>query len=292
MNGHDELIELLGVYALDAVSPDERRAIEAHLEICPACRAEVAEHIEVAAGLSALSVAPPPADLFERIRRSLDDGSTTTDLQPGPTPPLRMLTTPEPVEQGPDVAAPSVPSDDASPTAVDVALPASLDDRRARSGRLARRPASTRVGALLAVAAVIVAMLGIGLVQVVRHNQQLDQQLAQPAIELAADRARIDPASRQLPLKAADGTVGAVAVITPTGDGYLIPQQLEALPADRTYQLWEIGSAGPVSIGVLGNEPAVTGFHVQGPVGTVAITKEASGGVPAPTGTPVLATTA
>src|SRR5690606_35755181 len=48
----DEFTELLGAYALDAVEPDEREAVERHLADCPRCRSEVAEHREVAAYLA------------------------------------------------------------------------------------------------------------------------------------------------------------------------------------------------------------------------------------------------
>ncbi len=301
MNGHDELIELLGVYALDAVSPDERRAIEAHLEVCASCRAEVADHLEVAAGLSALSIASPPDDLFARILRGLDDTTDAATPTPGPVPRLHMLTAADPAV-GASVPVPPAGTDATAATATTATAataataadasppPASIDvARQARADR--GRGGTMKVGAIIAAAAVVIAVLGLGLIQVTRHSRELDQQLAQPGIELAADQARADPASRQLPLKAADGTTGAVAVITPTGSGYLIPEQLDPLPADRTYQLWVIGDAGPISLGVLGNEPGVTGFHVQGPVGTVAITTEANGGAPAPTGSPLLATT-
>jgi len=46
---HDEIRELLGVYALDALDPEERDQVESHLIVCPSCRDEVAEHQEVVA---------------------------------------------------------------------------------------------------------------------------------------------------------------------------------------------------------------------------------------------------
>ena len=48
---HDEAAELLGAYALDAVEVAERDAIEHHLNECPRCRAEVADHRTVASFL-------------------------------------------------------------------------------------------------------------------------------------------------------------------------------------------------------------------------------------------------
>jgi anti-sigma factor RsiW len=84
--GHHELEELLGAYALDAVDADERALIELHLQSCPRCRAEVAEHREVAAFL-AQSGAPAPDGLWDRIAAALEE----------PPPQLRLsLMTPAP----------------------------------------------------------------------------------------------------------------------------------------------------------------------------------------------------
>ena len=68
---HDETMELLGAYALDAVDPDEAAAIEDHLRDCPRCRAEVAEHRETAAFL-AHAGADAPDGLWTRIADSID----------------------------------------------------------------------------------------------------------------------------------------------------------------------------------------------------------------------------
>ncbi|MER3453386.1 MAG: anti-sigma factor, partial [Acidimicrobiia bacterium] len=60
---HREIDELLGAYALDAVEPDERAAVEAHLRTCSRCWAEVADHREVAAYL-AHSGGPAPEGVW------------------------------------------------------------------------------------------------------------------------------------------------------------------------------------------------------------------------------------
>lgn len=69
---HDELSELVAVYALDAVEPDEARLVEEHLTACPRCRAELAEHREVTA-LLAHTGAPAPDGVWDRIAGSLDE---------------------------------------------------------------------------------------------------------------------------------------------------------------------------------------------------------------------------
>ena len=77
---HEELQDLLGAYALDAVDPDEVVELERHLLECARCRAEVEEHREVA-GLLAHSGTDAPDGLWERIAGSLD-------AEP---PPMRVL---------------------------------------------------------------------------------------------------------------------------------------------------------------------------------------------------------
>jgi anti-sigma factor RsiW len=67
---HDELRELLGAYALDAVDEHEVIEIREHLAGCPACAAEVDEHHEITAML-ANSGGDAPAHLWERISAQL-----------------------------------------------------------------------------------------------------------------------------------------------------------------------------------------------------------------------------
>ena len=71
-----DLDELLGAYALDAVSDEERRAVENYLMVNPKARAEVEEHREVATML-AWSGADAPDGLWERIAGSLDEAPPT-----------------------------------------------------------------------------------------------------------------------------------------------------------------------------------------------------------------------
>jgi hypothetical protein len=78
---HDEVQELLGVYALDAVEPDEVTAIELHLLECARCRAEVAEHRETAAMLAHAGADAPPA-LWDRIAGSIEPPATVVTLPP------------------------------------------------------------------------------------------------------------------------------------------------------------------------------------------------------------------
>jgi hypothetical protein len=79
MPSHEEIAELLGAYALDAVDADEVTAVEDHLATCPRCRDEVARHREVAASL-AFAGADAPEGVWERIVGELDKGPSAPDL--------------------------------------------------------------------------------------------------------------------------------------------------------------------------------------------------------------------
>jgi len=76
---HARISDLLGVYALDAVSPDEAALIEGHLRDCPRCRAEVDGHRETAAMLAATGTAAP-AELWGRISAALEDQPPRLDI--------------------------------------------------------------------------------------------------------------------------------------------------------------------------------------------------------------------
>ena len=81
---HDEIQDLLGAYALDAVDADERALLDEHVADCARCRAEVAEHREVATLLAHTGGDAPDA-LWQRIAGSLDD--SPPDLRLAPVPP-------------------------------------------------------------------------------------------------------------------------------------------------------------------------------------------------------------
>lgn len=78
---HDEIADLLGVYALDAVDADERTIVERHLVDCARCRAEVQDHRETAA-LLAHSGGDAPEGLWQRIADSLEEPPPSLRLAP------------------------------------------------------------------------------------------------------------------------------------------------------------------------------------------------------------------
>ena len=76
---HDDIQELLGAFALDAVDDDERELIEAHLTDCPRCRAEVEGFRETAA-LLAHRGERAPEGVWDRIAQALDEAPPAFDL--------------------------------------------------------------------------------------------------------------------------------------------------------------------------------------------------------------------
>ena len=76
---HEEIQDLLGAYALDAVEPDEALAIEDHLRECPRCRAEVADFRETAALLAYGGQEAPPG-VWERIQAALEEAPPRMEL--------------------------------------------------------------------------------------------------------------------------------------------------------------------------------------------------------------------
>lgn len=237
---HDEIQELLGAYALDAVDADEAVEVTAHLPTCARCRAEVEEHREVA-GLLAHTGTDAPDGLWDRIAGSLD----------GEEPPMRLVPEQPPV----------VTSDDGA-TADVVPL---------------RRRWYVPAAAVGAVAAALVAILGVQVVEQGRRIDQMEQAAAEDPARRAFELAMAEAGSRQVELRGESGVV-ATAVLTPGGDGWLDASGLPPLDRGQTYQLW--GDAGEVlvSLGVLGPDPGVVHFDARG-YQALAVTAEASPGV-------------
>jgi hypothetical protein len=73
--------------------------------------------------------------------------------------------------------------------------------------------------------------------------------------------------------------VNAEAVVARDGQAYIDGAELPTLPENRTYQLWAIVEDRVVSVGLMGNRPAVSSFRVEGRLAGLAISEEKLGGV-------------
>src|SRR6185437_1929793 len=70
---HDELRELAASYALDALTDEERRTFERHVDVCPECAGEVASLRATAAELAyAVPLRQAPAHLRARVLRAIE----------------------------------------------------------------------------------------------------------------------------------------------------------------------------------------------------------------------------
>jgi hypothetical protein len=85
--------------------------------------------------------------------------------------------------------------------------------------------------------------------------------------------------SRSIELASTDGRRSAEAVVLPDGTGYLVGDGLPALTRERTYQLWAVVGPSAISVGVLGPDPSIVPFKMDGNVSALAITEETAGGV-------------
>ena len=79
---HDEANELLAALALDAVSDEERTAVEEHVAQCPRCRSELDGLREVAAALGN-SVATLPEGLWPSISKRIYEHQNGDENQNG-----------------------------------------------------------------------------------------------------------------------------------------------------------------------------------------------------------------
>jgi hypothetical protein len=87
---HDELRDLVPIYALDALGGDEELEVRSHLEACQPCRLLLESHMQAAAAL-ALAAQPvtPPADLRNRLMTAVAASTRAPSLPPAI--PLRSL---------------------------------------------------------------------------------------------------------------------------------------------------------------------------------------------------------
>jgi hypothetical protein len=269
---HDEIAQLLGAFALDAVDPDEADVIRAHLTECPRCASEVAEHWEVA-GLIANAGVDAPAELWDRIAAQIDTRAAAR--RPAP-----ML-----------LSQSSAPS------------PSSPASRLSRPTR--RRMAWSAMGTIAAAAAVVAILLAVQVGRLDQRVGQLARASQQSGLSQAVQAALLDPSAQKVDLTATSSAPAgatplalkeqaAVLVILPNGSAFVVNTGLPKLASDRTYQLWGVVNGQTVSLGLLGSQPRDVAFTVNpaAPIRVFAVTDEAAGGVVRSTHSPVAESTA
>ncbi|HEX3460646.1 MAG TPA: anti-sigma factor [Acidimicrobiales bacterium] len=263
---HQEIEDLLGAYALDALEPEEKAQVEAHLRECIRCVIEVGQHHEVT-GLLANSGGDASDELWRKIAERLDPPSSVPSWD-------RLAARLDP-------AGPPDPEDQSA-----TVIP--LDQSRRRNRWMVRT-----ASLVAAAAAVLAVVLGV---QVNHLNHQVNAlNSSHQSVSSAAQAALENPTTQRIqltPPATSSGPKGTsvTLVVGSSGTGYVFASDLAPLPANQTYQLWGAISGQLVSLGVLGPDPGVRAFtyDTATKVQAFAITAERGGGVVQTTNLPVV----
>ncbi len=273
-----ELDEMLGVYALNAVDPDERDQIEAYLLRSPRAAAEVADHIYVATALAG-STHEVPAPSWDRINAAIDVADAAT-------------------AQTQSAKTGSTSTSTSTPAAPHIATVTSLQSRRSWSNR-----ATAMIAAAAAIAAV-----GLG-VQAVRQNTRLSNLRNDLAVETQSTRAKEqelkrielqdnfniervlrEPGTRVAQLKQGTDPIGKV-LLDSKGRGFLIVNSDQQLPDGKAYQLWGVQDKNVISLGVMKSGVPAMPLSAAGDWSQFVLTVESLPGVVTSAGPAVAAGT-
>lgn len=300
---------MTGAWALNALDADERERMRRYLDEDPEAAAE-ARAFEETAGELAASLPPlaPPPQLRSAVMARI---ATTRQLSPLPEDEQVEQDPPQAIDAadvaGPttstEPAPPSAPSEPSTPpapgaptaegsaTSTDAPEPVvSLDRYRASVRR-------SRWTAVAAAALLLTTIVGIGLwngeraaqeeVQATLTAMESQQAAAQQEREMLSTLLAADDASR-LSVPVGDG--GSLELMYSRDQQAMIvqPDGLEALPADRTYQVWMIEGDEITSAGLL-EDPSAAMMHPGAiPEGVVVgLTVEPAGGSDQPTMAPM-----
>ncbi len=248
---------LAGAYAVNAVTDEERRSFEIHLDLCEDCSAEVAE-LQAAAAEMAIDVElPPPPPLRASVLSAI---SQTRQLSPVMSAEQAPIVAPEPTESAPEGTSVTSPS-------------APVDELAAR-----RR---FRVQPWLAAAAAA-AVFAVGGAVWQPWDNSTDQYTATEQVLRADDAQRVEQ-----PM----GNSKITIVRSPSHKkAVFVADAMPEAPFGKAYQLWfDVPGRGMVSAGLIRGSGAVTiGMQGDATVATGAgITLEPASGSEHPTSDPV-----
>jgi anti-sigma factor RsiW len=257
----DHPLDDLAAYAIDALEPAERHAVDDHLAHCSACSAELASHREALGALA--TVEAPPPEVWQGIAAAIG------------APGLPDPHTGRPVTAARDASVSSRTPDQGSEDGDDRVAPVTSLAGAAR-GRV-RRSSPPR---WVAAAAVLLAVAGVaGLLGFALGNSNDDADIGSLA-QQAAD----DPNGVLATLADSEGQ--EVARVVADDDGaFILLDALDDLPEGQAYQLWSVGESEPVSLGMLGRDGTNTvAFRLPPTIRELAITVAPTSGNSAPSG--------
>lgn len=280
---HDETQAALAAEALDALDWKESEAVHAHLAECQECRRELDSLREAAASLAfSVPSAPMDPERSARVRARL---VARAAAERGGAPAPAAVPVPVPV-----IAPPAVPD----PAVIPIAR---------------GRPRSA-LPAWLAAAAAVVLLIGVGAYAARLRGQYETLRAQYAAVDGERTRLLDGMARRDSTLAQLSGPGVKVIELAstqqraPSGRMFWNPEtarwtffahSLPALRPGRDYQLWLITPDGPVSAGVFRPTPAgratvqATYPLRRDQLRAIAVTEEPAGGLPAPSGTPLIA---
>ncbi|HET8679274.1 MAG TPA: anti-sigma factor [bacterium] len=207
---HIELRALIPAYALDALSSEEAREVEAHLATCDECRRELILMREVASELAtAVPRTSPPATLRTKI--------------------LEAVRTDESVQSVPSVPPLRIPARDA-----------------ARFPAIPRLPHTWIVGVAALAAALAVVFAGLTL----SLNQRLSALNDRLAAQERVLALLANPESKTAALAGTVSANVRFVYNPGTRQGALVVTELGDPGAEQVYQLWLIAGQEPESAGV------------------------------------------
>jgi hypothetical protein len=272
---HEEAIELAGLFVLDALTPDERFEVEAHLRTCPLAHPEFAEVGAVAPALADLAApVSAPDELKSRVLAAYR--SEVGAAQPQAEPP----------QIEPRAAAPVAV---ARPTPAQVMPKPSVPAAPAVPPRW-HMPAwagwATAVAAVLVIA--VVGVWAIGQKSQVDEATQRAQTLSQAVAAMSAPGSEVAILRGTGPAENARG----FAAFPQSGGGYVVLTGLDPAPSGKTYQAWYIVDGTPQSAGVMAvgedGELIASGMTPMAGTDVVAFTVEPAGGSNHPTSAPII----
>lgn len=259
MTGHPD-VESLASYALDALSPDETRALAAHLATCSPCRADLREWRDVTASLATLSPkAVAPQGMRARVlKRATGVGAQHSSEKAALKLRPRIVQT----ARWPLYAA-------AASAVVVLGLAGAAFNLRADRDTLA---------AQLATATTLAEDLELGLAA----RDSLLERVLGPDVQIAT--------------LAATGAAPSLRLYWDRSRGEMVvsAKRLPPPPEGRTYQLWGIGAnASPVGLGTFNTEAdgsavVVLAVGNTGQFDVSAVTVEPVPGSAGPTSAPIL----
>lgn len=258
----DDIHNLSGAYAVDAVDDVERSRFEAHLTGCSECRDEVASLRAAAGQMASLTVTSPPPSLRAAVLREI---SSVRPLPPRVTP--EQAPAPEPAAP---TAAPSAPL--APPAA-----PASLESKRAERSR--RTPLRAW---LVGVAAAAVLATG-GLVWQPWSSD------TSPVQQLTASEQVLQAKDAQRFVAKVGEATATVVRSNSLKKAVIVTANMPSAPDGKVYELWLQQGSDMVKAGLMPDGPSNT-VLLQGDAATasgVGITVEPAGGSDTPSLPPV-----